>query len=118
LWTRQWTFSFHKMLESSRVASQLLAPQEGLTFMKLGVSWHIQNIAGLNLGPRPGNSEISHLLHTKALNARHASSNNLLINALLRHIWEAQGSKESRRSFLPRNSCYNDKFKTFYNTVY
>jgi hypothetical protein len=31
LWTRYWTFGFHKMLGSSWVAAQLAAPQEGLS---------------------------------------------------------------------------------------
>jgi hypothetical protein len=31
LWTRYWTFGFHKMLGSSWVAEQLVAPQEGLS---------------------------------------------------------------------------------------
>jgi hypothetical protein len=31
LWTRCWTFGFHKMLESSREAAQLAASQEGLS---------------------------------------------------------------------------------------
>jgi hypothetical protein len=30
LWTCSWTFGFHKMLGSSWVAAQLVAPQEGL----------------------------------------------------------------------------------------
>jgi hypothetical protein len=31
LWTRYWTFGFHKMLGSSWGAAQLIAPQEGLS---------------------------------------------------------------------------------------
>jgi hypothetical protein len=31
LWTRYWTLGFHKMLGSSWVAAQLVAPQEGLS---------------------------------------------------------------------------------------
>jgi hypothetical protein len=31
LWTRYWTFGFHKMLESTWVAAQLAASQEGLS---------------------------------------------------------------------------------------
>jgi hypothetical protein len=31
LWTLWWTFGFHKMLGSSRIASQLAASQEGLS---------------------------------------------------------------------------------------
>jgi hypothetical protein len=34
LWTRQWTFRFHKILGSSWVAAQLAASQEGLSSMK------------------------------------------------------------------------------------
>jgi hypothetical protein len=33
LWTRYWTFGFHDMLESSWVAAQLTASQEGLSSM-------------------------------------------------------------------------------------
>jgi hypothetical protein len=33
LWTRQWTFGFHKILGSSWVAAQLAASQEGLSSM-------------------------------------------------------------------------------------
>jgi hypothetical protein len=33
LWTRQWTFEFHKMLRSSWVAAQLAASQGGLSSM-------------------------------------------------------------------------------------
>jgi hypothetical protein len=33
LWTRQWTFGFHKTLGSSWVAAQLAASQEGLSSM-------------------------------------------------------------------------------------
>jgi hypothetical protein len=35
LWTRWWTFGFHKMLGSSWVAAQLAASQDGLSSMKL-----------------------------------------------------------------------------------
>jgi hypothetical protein len=37
LWTRQWTFGFHKMLGSSWVAAQLAASQEGLSSVS---GWH------------------------------------------------------------------------------
>jgi hypothetical protein len=33
LWTRQWTFGFHKMLGNSWVAAEFSAPQEGLSFI-------------------------------------------------------------------------------------
>jgi hypothetical protein len=40
LWTRCWNFGFHKMLGSSWVAAQLLAPQEGLgSVSKLVSKW-------------------------------------------------------------------------------
>jgi hypothetical protein len=35
LWTRQWTFGFHKMLRNSSVAEWLAASQEGLGSMEL-----------------------------------------------------------------------------------
>jgi hypothetical protein len=35
LWTRYWTFGIHKMLGSSRVAAQLVAPQERLGFISI-----------------------------------------------------------------------------------
>jgi hypothetical protein len=34
LWTRKWTFVFHKMLRSSWVAAQMAASQEGLSSME------------------------------------------------------------------------------------
>jgi hypothetical protein len=34
LWTRQWTFGFHKMLENSWVGAQLAASQEGMSSME------------------------------------------------------------------------------------
>jgi hypothetical protein len=40
LWTRQLTFQFHNMMESSSVAAQLAAPQEGLNSMMLVSSCH------------------------------------------------------------------------------
>jgi hypothetical protein len=39
LWTRLWTFGFHKTLGSSWVAAQLAASQEGLSFTSEWVSW-------------------------------------------------------------------------------
>jgi hypothetical protein len=39
LWTRRWTFGFHKMLGSSWVAAQLAASQDGLSSMKLVTAW-------------------------------------------------------------------------------
>jgi hypothetical protein len=42
LWTRQWTFGFHKMLVNSWVPAQQAASQEGLSSMELvfsGVGW-------------------------------------------------------------------------------
>jgi hypothetical protein len=35
LWTRFWSFGFHKMLGNSWVAAQLAASQEVLSFMEL-----------------------------------------------------------------------------------
>jgi hypothetical protein len=43
LWTRYWTFGFHKMLGDSRGAAQLTAPQEGLSSVSKWVFiYHIQ----------------------------------------------------------------------------
>jgi hypothetical protein len=47
LWTRQWTFGFHKMLGSSRVAAQLAASEKVLGSIKLvsySVSYTVHKI--------------------------------------------------------------------------
>jgi hypothetical protein len=41
LWTRQWTFGFHKMLGNSWVSAQLAASQEGLSSMSEWVFWSV-----------------------------------------------------------------------------
>jgi hypothetical protein len=46
LWTRWWTFGFHKMVGSYWVAAQLAASQEGLSSMKLVIVIYINE-------PRP-----------------------------------------------------------------
>jgi hypothetical protein len=53
LWTRWWTFGFHKMLGSFWVAAQLAASQEGLRFMCEWVSeWDRRQPARRNKAPR------------------------------------------------------------------
>jgi hypothetical protein len=41
LWTRYWTFGFHKMLRSSWVAAKLAAPQDGLSSVSKYLLLHI-----------------------------------------------------------------------------
>jgi hypothetical protein len=56
LWTRQWTFGFHKMLGNSWVAVQTAASQEGLSSMELvtpGHYWQLRRDLNVYTGSKP-----------------------------------------------------------------
>jgi hypothetical protein len=96
LWTRWWTFGFHKMMGSSWVAAQLAASQEGLSSVSMydivtcrgdytrcfGLDdWNYRHLIRSQLGTT-GNTALSliYTLHSSPLHTHQGSQSSLVVS--------------------------------------